>query len=105
MTVSMALRDSPQLPEALRERIKAFARKNNFSPRSYNRKKTQRECGGKRYSHLGPLLILHNDFYHEPNPARDQTMPCAFQLLNQYGVEYSYVDISEVKRDPEIFQK
>lgn len=39
MTVSMALRDSPQLPEALRERIKAFARKNNFSPRSYNRKK------------------------------------------------------------------
>ncbi|UKI29648.1 MAG: LacI family DNA-binding transcriptional regulator [Lentisphaeria bacterium] len=30
MTVSMALRDSSQLPVSLREKIKQFARENNF---------------------------------------------------------------------------
>lgn len=106
MTVSMALRDSPQLPEALRERIKAFARENNFSPRSYNRRKAEKGAENrKRYSHLGPLLILHNDFYHEPNPARDLTMPEAFQQLNRYGVEYSYIDVAELHDNPEMVRE
>ncbi len=101
--VSMALRDSPQLSQELREKIQKLARENNFSPRNYSRRKSVREK--KRYSHLGPLLLLHNDSYNEPNPARDQTMPCAFQLLNQYGVEYSYVEISELRANPDRFRE
>lgn len=100
--VSMALRDSPQLSLELREKIKRTAQENNFAPRGYSRRKTVKEK--KRYSHLGPLLLLHNDYYNELNPARDQTMPYAFQLLNQYGVEYSYLDLSEVKDRPGRFQ-
>lgn len=101
MTVSMALRDSSQLPVSLREKIKQFARENNFSPRSYNRRKNALPTeSGKRSSHPGPLLILHNDRYQEPNPARDLTMPDAFQQLNRRGVEYSYVDVDEFNRNP-----
>ena len=101
--VSMALRDSPQLSQELREKIQKIARENNFSPRNYNRKKSTKEK--KQYSHLGPLLLLHNDFYNELNPARDQTMPVAFQLLNQYGVEYRYLDVSEVRKNPALFRE
>ena len=32
-------------------------------------------------------------------------MPYAFQLLNQYGVEYAYLDISEVRKNPELFRE
>lgn len=100
--VSMALHDSPQLSEELREKIKKTAKENDFVPRSYNRRTVRVK---KRYSHLGPLLLLHNDFFNELNPARDQTMPYAFQLLNQYGVEYAYLDISEVRKNPELFRE
>lgn len=101
-TVSLALRNSPQLSQELREKIQKVAKENDFSPRSYRRKEPSPIT--RRHSPTGPLLLLHNDFYNEPNPARDQTMPFAFQLLNQYGVEYSYIDISEVKKNPEIFR-
>lgn len=102
-TVSMALRDSPQLSQELREKIKKLAGDNNFRPRNYTRRKSSGEK--KRDSHLGPILLLHNDFYNELNPARDQTMPLAFQLFNQYGIEYSYLDISEVRKNPDLFRK
>ena len=102
-TVSMALRDSPQLSQELREKIKKLAGDNNFRPRNYTRRKSSGEK--KRYSHLGPILLLHNDFYNELNPARDQTMPLAFQLFNQYGIEYSYLDISEVRKNPDLFRR
>lgn len=101
-TVSLALRNSPQLSQELREKIQKVAKENNFSPRNYRRREPA--PAPRRFSSNSPLLLLHNDFYNEPNPARDQTMPFAFQLLNQYGVRYSYVDVSEVKKDPGIFQ-
>ena len=63
--VSMALHDSPQLSEELREKIKKTAKENDFVPRSYNRRTVRVK---KRYSHLGPLLLLHNDFFNERNP-------------------------------------
>ena len=100
--VSMALRNSPQLSLELREKIQKIARENNFSPRNYSRRKSTREK--KPFSHLGPLLLLHNDFYNELNPARDLTMPAAFQILNNYGVDYSYLDIAEVRKNPELFR-
>lgn len=102
-TVSMALRDSPELSGELKEKIRAFAEDSNFVPRSYHRRAPRRERG--RYSHLGPILLLHNDYYRELNPARDMTMPHVIQLLNSYGVENSYLDIAEVKEDPGIFRE
>ena len=101
MTVSMALRDSEQLPVSLREKIKKFARENNFSPRSYHRRNAAAPAeSGRHSSPPGPLLILHNERYQEPNPARDLTMPEAFQRLNCRGVKYSYVDVAEFNRNP-----
>ncbi|MDD3155572.1 MAG: LacI family DNA-binding transcriptional regulator [Victivallaceae bacterium] len=99
-TVSMALRNSPQLSETLREKIQAAAQADHFVPRNYTRREPAPKRPLKRYAHLGPILILHNDYFQEPNPARDQTMPEIFHRLNQFGVEYSYVDIADFRRNP-----
>lgn len=103
MTVSMALRNSPRLSDKLKEEIQRAARENNFSPRQYHRKKAEKPV--REYSHLGPILILHDSFTRGPNPARDQTMPYIFQMLNKFRIEYKYEDIAVVQENPEYFNE
>ena len=69
--VSMALHDSPQLSAELREKIKKTAEEHDFVPRSYCRRTVQ---GKKRYSHLGPLLLLHNIQLHSSKVPQDGIM-------------------------------
>jgi len=103
MTVSMALRNSTRLSNELKEQIQRTAQENNFSPRQYRQKKATKSEA--RYSHLGPILILHDSFTRGQNPARDQTMPYIFQMLNNFGIEYKYEDIAILQEKPECFNK
>lgn len=95
-TVSLALRDSPQISPEVKEKIRQMAAEQGFTPRTYNRRPKPQPL--KRHAHLGPVLVLHYDT-DEEDPVRDGILPVIFQRLNQYGVDYQYKSHSEVKAD------
>ena len=100
-TVSMALRNSPQLSEQMREKINALARENGFKPRIYRRRSTPQPLkhSGKQY---GPLLVLHYEHPGEPDPVRDGIMQTLFLLLSERKIEYKYISTAELMANPEL---
>ena len=58
-TVSLALRDSPQVSPKVKERIRQMAAEWGFTPRTYNRRPKPQPSYS--YAHLGPVLVLHYD--------------------------------------------
>lgn len=100
-TVSLALRNSPQLSEQMREKIHALARESGFTPRVYRRRNAQEQSGrGNSRKPYGPLLLLHYEFPDEPDPVRDGIMQPLFLLLNERKIEYRYVSTREVMENP-----
>lgn len=95
-TVSLALRDSPQVSSEVKERIRQMAAEQGFTPRTYNRRPKPQPS--KSHAHLGPILVLHYDT-DEEDPVRDGILPVIFQRLNQYGVDYQYKSHLEIKAD------
>ena len=88
-TASMALRNSPRLSEAVKERIRRIAEKDGFTPRSYNRK--QENAPGKRFSHLGPVLFLDNSV-DETDPIGAALLAALGPMMNEYGVDFQGVN-------------
>lgn len=101
-TVSLALRDSPQVSPKVKERIRQMAAEWGFTPRTYNRRpKPQPSCS---YAHFGSVLVLHYDT-DEEDPVRDGILPVIFQRLNQYGIDYQYKSHSEIKANPSLLDQ
>ena len=98
-TVSMALRDSPRLSAALKEKIRQMAAESDFTPRAYNRKPKPKAA--KRYAHLGPVMLLSDD-HGDEDPVRDGILPVVSQKLSQNGVDFQMVNLSELRKNPDM---
>lgn len=101
-TVSMALRDSPRLSAALKEKIRQMAAESDFTPRAYNRKPKPR--AERKYAHLGPVMLLDQD-YGDRDPVHDGIFPAVSQKLSQSGVTFQEFKQSEIRKNPEILQQ
>ena len=101
-TASMALRNSPRLSEAVKERIRRIAEKDGFTPRSYNRK--QENAPGKRFSHLGPVLFLDNSV-DETDPIGAALLAARGPMMNEYGVDFQVVNQRELAAQPKTLEK
>lgn len=99
-TVSMALRDSPRLSVALKEKIRLMAAESDFTPRAYNRKPKPKAA--KKYAHLGPVMLLGDD-HGDEDPVRDGILPTVSQKLSQNGVDFQMVTMSELRKSPDAF--
>ena len=101
-TVSLALRDSPQVSSEVKERIRQMAAEQGFTPRTYNRRPKPQPS--KRHAHLGPILLLHYDA-DEGDPVRDGILPTILEKLNKHGVEYEYLNQEELRKNPVLLEK
>ena len=101
-TVSLALRDSPQVSSEVKERIRQMAAEQGFTPRTYNRRPKPQPS--KRHAHLGPILLLHYDA-DEGDPVRDGILPTILEKLNKHGVEYEYHNQEELRKNPVLLEK
>lgn len=101
-TVSLALRDSPQVSSEVKERIRLMAAEQGFTPRTYNRRPKPQPS--KRHAHLGPILLLHYDA-DEGDPVRDGILPTILEKLNKHGVEYEYLNQEELRKNPVLLEK
>ncbi|WP_302454188.1 LacI family DNA-binding transcriptional regulator [Victivallis vadensis] len=100
-TVSLALRDSPQVSSEVKERIRQMAAEQGFTPRTYNRRPKPQPS--KRHAHLGPILLLHYDA-DEGDPVRDGILPTILEKLNKHGVEYEYLNQEELRKNPVLLE-
>lgn len=101
-TVSMALRDSPQVSAEVREKIRQLAAEQGFTPRAYNRRPKLQPA--KKYARLGPVALLHYDDGEE-DPVRDGILPTILEKLNNHGVEYEYLNQKELRENPALLEK
>lgn len=98
-TVSMALRNSPRLSEAVREKIRKIAEEDGFTPRPYQKKSVP--APAKRFAHLGPVLFLDNSV-DEADPIGASLLVELGQLMNRYGVDFHSANQSELSENPRL---
>lgn len=103
-TASLALRNSPRLSDAVRERIRLLAEEEGFTPRVYRRKAEAEKLPGKRFAHLGPVLFVENST-NEDDPVGMELLAELGKLMNRHGVEFRCVNRRELTQDPELFRK
>lgn len=101
-TVSLALRNSPQLSAGLKEKIQQMATEQGFTPRAYNRREKPKPQ--KKYAHLGPVALLHYDVEDE-DPVRDGIRPVILEKLNTYGVEYEHLNQTALRENPALLDQ
>ncbi len=103
-TASLALRNSPRLSDAVRERIQQIAEEDGFTPRAYRRRPTPEAALNKRYAHLGPVLFLDNST-DEEDPVGMALLATLGKLMSRHGVDFRCINRMELLDNPELFQK
>ena len=103
-TVSMALRDSPQVSVQVREKIRQLAAEQGFTPRAYNRRpRTERPV--RKQAHLGPVALLlsqegsgNNPLWGiREDPILGPVLPVILERFNRYGIDYACLAPAEAK--------
>ena len=106
-TVSMALRDSPQVSVQVREKIRQLAAEQGFTPRAYNRRpRTERPV--RKQAHLGPVALLlsqegsgNNPLWGiREDPILGPVLPVILERFNRYGIDYACLAPTEAKENP-----
>ena len=106
-TVSMALRDSPQVSVQVREKIRQLAAEQGFTPRAYNRcPRTERSV--RKQAHLGPVALLlsqegsgNNPLWGiREDPILGPVLPVILERFNRYGIDYACLAPAEAKENP-----
>lgn len=106
-TVSMALRDSPQVSVQVREKIRQLAAEQGFTPRAYNRRpRTERPV--RKQAHLGPVALLlsqegsgNNPLWGiREDPILGPVLPVILERFNRYGIDYACLAPAEAKENP-----
>ncbi len=94
--VSLALRDSPQLSDELKSRIRQLAEAHDYKPRSYRKRKTTETATSP---FIGPILLINND-KGEDDPVANAVIPKVMQLSEQYGFELLFRHYLELGANP-----
>lgn len=101
-TASMALRNSPRLSDAVKDRIRQIAEEDGFTPRSYTRRIAA--AAGKRFSHLKPVLFLDNSV-DEQDPIGAALLAVLGPMMNRYGVEFQMLNQRELADNPDVLEE
>ena len=102
-TVSMALRDSPQVSSEVKERIQKIAAEYGFTPRAYNRRPKPQL--NRKNSRSALLALLHYECNGEEDPVRDGILPTILERLNGHGIQYEYLNQKELQENPALLKK